>query len=124
MQPGNSYAIVVVKKDGHLRNGFFIQSLMDVRQPIKITDNVVDALRFDNLKDAYYAWKQAENLAPQEVEIYIAKLHVTIEVERVALGEIRSAILTSAKSKLTPEEYEAIQYHTFPVSHHKGYKDA
>ena len=112
---------IVQKVNGHLPIIFYIKNIEDLMR-IEFVDKIETADTFENLSDAYYAQKKAIRLLDKEVEI--VKMKVSCDVETVKLEEIRAAILKSAKSKLTQEEYESIQYHTLPNQYHKKYDDA
>ena len=114
------YVLRVLKPDGHLFNIFYIKNIDDMVR-ISLVKDIEQADSLQHLADAYYAQKKMNRLLEHDVEIM--KVKIEYEVETVPKEEIRAAILNAAKSKLTQEEFAAIQYHTLPNKYHKEYEN-
>ena len=111
-----SYVLRVTKMNGHLPEIFYIKNIGGLIN-MEFVKDIQHADSFDDLAEAYYAHKKVSNFFSDTIDII--KMKISYEVETVQKGEIRAAILDSAKSKLTQEEYVAIQYHTIPNKFHK-----
>jgi len=123
MQTRIRYVVSVLK---HCNGGFpvttYVSELNGHSVTYKLTDTVEKALIFNTLNAAYTISKRTEQRVHRDWTVHIRKLEYTIKLSDVPKEEIRTALLDSAKGKLTEEEYKAIQHDTLPNKYHKEYK--